>query len=98
MGVLSNLGLRRPAPPPCAAQGRFQIGGVTVVNPLHGRRTNTTIEVSGGAIAAIADTQVPTPLDFRGCYALPGLVDMHVHLPPDNALKLTPSAALLYLQ
>ena len=23
---------------------------------------------------------------------------MHVHLPPDNALKLTPSAALLYLQ
>ena len=98
MGVLSNLGLRRPAPPPCAAKGRFQVGGVTVVNPMQGRRANATIEISGGAIAAIADTQGPTPLDYTGCYALPGLVDMHVHLPPDNALKLTPSAALLYLQ
>src|SRR5689334_14683959 len=98
MGVLTNFGLRRPAPPPCAASGRFQVGGVTVINPLHGRRTNATIEVADGAISAIADTQGPTALDYRGCYALPGLVDMHVHLPPDNALKLTPSAALLYLQ
>jgi cytosine/adenosine deaminase-related metal-dependent hydrolase len=34
---------------------------------------------------------------FDGCYALPGLIDMHVHLPPDNALQLTQGAALLYL-
>ena len=47
MGMLTNLGLRRPGPPPCAAKGRFQIGGVTVVNPMRDRRTNATIEVSG---------------------------------------------------
>jgi cytosine/adenosine deaminase-related metal-dependent hydrolase len=98
MGVLNNLGLRRPAPPPIAAKGKFQLDGVTVVNPMQDRRANATIEVSGGAIAAILNTQGPGPRDFAGCFALPGLVDMHVHLPPDNALRLTPSAALLYLQ
>jgi Amidohydrolase family len=98
MGILNNLGLRRPAPPPVAANGRFQIDGVTIVHPMQGRRTNATIEVSGGAIAAIVNTHGPAPHDFAGCFALPGLIDMHVHLPPDNALKLTPSAALLYLQ
>src|SRR5258705_6490834 len=98
MGVLNNLGLRRPAPPRVAAKGRFQIDGVTVINPMQGRRSNTTIEISGGAIAAIVNTQDSAPHDFAGCFVLPGLVDMHVHLRPDNALKLTPSAALLYLQ
>ena len=44
------------------------------------------------------NTQDSGPRDFAGCFALPGLIDMHVHLPPDNALRLTPSAALLYLQ
>ena len=98
MGVLNNLGLRRPAPPPIAATGKFQLDGVTVVNPMQGRRSNATIEVSNGAVAAIANTQAPASRDFVGCFALPGLIDMHVHLPPDNALRLTPSAALLYLQ
>jgi cytosine/adenosine deaminase-related metal-dependent hydrolase len=98
MGILNNLGLRRPAPPPITAKGGFHIDGVTVVNPMQGRRTNATIEVSGGAIAAIVNTHGPAPHDFAGCFALPGLIDMHVHLPPDNGLKLTPSAALLYLQ
>src|SRR5215216_4524489 len=96
--MLNNLCLRRPAPPPIAAKGKFQLDGVTIVNPMQDRRANATIEVSGGAIAAILDTQGPGPRDFAGCFALPGLVDMHVHLPPDNALRLTPSAALLYLQ
>src|SRR4051812_40588184 len=98
MGVLNNLGLRRPAPPPIAATGKFQLDGVTVVNPMLDRRSNATIEVSNGAVAAIANTQAPASRDFAGCFALPGLIDMHVHLPPDNALRLTPSAALLYLQ
>jgi hypothetical protein len=45
MGVLNNLGLRRPAPPPIAATGKFQLDGVTVVNPMQGRRSNATIEI-----------------------------------------------------
>src|SRR5262249_20569650 len=30
-------------------------------------------------------------------FVVPGLVDLHAHLPPDNALRLTPHAGLLYL-
>jgi len=98
MGVLDRLGLRRPGPPPCSASGQFQIAGVTVINPMHGRRAGATIEISGGSITGISDAQTPLPSGFAGCFALPGLVDMHVHLPPDNALKLTQGAALLYLR
>lgn len=97
MGVLSSLGLRRPGPPRCAAEGRFEIGGVTVINPMVDRRAGATIAVANGAISAISDAQAQASSEFAGCFALPGLVDMHVHLPPDNALKLTQAAALLYL-
>src|SRR5204863_6136232 len=95
MGMLNSLGLQRPGPPRVSAQGQFAIGGVTVVNPMHGRRAHATLTISAGAITDISDAH--TSPDFTGCFALPGLIDMHVHLPPDNALKLTPGAALFYL-
>ena len=38
MGMFTSLGLRWPPAPRVAAQGRFGIAGVTVVNPMHGRR------------------------------------------------------------
>ncbi len=102
MGMFTSLGLRRPAPPPVFAQGRFRIGRVTVINPMHGRRTNATLAMADGAIADIADGSSEARsseimADFAGCFALPGLIDMHIHLPPDNALKLTAGAALSYL-
>jgi hypothetical protein len=97
MGLLNRIGLRRPGPPRCAAEGRFQIAGVTAINPMHDRRAGATIEVADGSIAGISDTQAAPPSEFAGYFALPGLIDMHVHLPPDNALKLTQGAALLYL-
>jgi Amidohydrolase family len=97
MGLLNRLGLQRPGAPRCSAAGRFQIADVTVINPMRDRRAGATIEISGGAIAGISDTPGAPPSEFAGCFALPGLVDMHVHLPPDNALKLTEGAALLYL-
>jgi cytosine/adenosine deaminase-related metal-dependent hydrolase len=96
--VLHHLGLRRPAPPQCLLEDCFQITGVTVVNPVHDRSANATIEVAGGAIAEISGSGAASPSEFAGYFALPGLVDMHVHLPPDNALKLTRGAALLYLR
>jgi imidazolonepropionase-like amidohydrolase len=98
MGVLNSLGLRRPAAPPSAAKGTFRLDDVTVINPMQDRRGNATIEISNGAVTAIVDTPEQASRDFAGCFALPGLIDMHVHLPPDNALRLTPWAALLYLQ
>ncbi len=97
MGMFTSLGLRRPAPPRAFAQGGFRIGGVTVVNPTHGRQAAATLAIADGAITEIANGSSEALADFAGCFALPGLIDMHVHLPPDNALKLTPGAALSYL-
>ena len=71
MGVLNNLGLRRPAPPPIAATGKFQLDGVTVVNPMQGRRSNATIEVSNGAVAAIVNTQGPARAILRDASPCP---------------------------
>ena len=97
MSLLNRLGLQRPGPPRCSAERRFQITGVTIINPMHDRRTGATIEFANGTIAGLSETSTETSSGFAGCFALPGLVDMHVHLPPDNALKLTQGAALLYL-
>lgn len=96
MRLLTNLGLQRPPPPRPFIQGRFDVTGVTVINPTRGRQEAQTIAVTDGEIAGISPAP-PIDSEFSGCFALPGLIDMHVHLPPDNALKLTPGAALLYL-
>jgi alpha-D-ribose 1-methylphosphonate 5-triphosphate diphosphatase PhnM len=97
MGMFTSLGLKRPAPPRASAQGRFSIGGVTVINPMHGRRAGATLSIADGAISDISEGSSNTMADYTGCFALPGLIDIHVHLPPDNALKLTAGAALSYL-
>jgi imidazolonepropionase-like amidohydrolase len=102
MGMFTSLGLRRPPPPRVAAQGRFRVSGVTVVNPMHGRHAGATLAIADGAISDIAEgssgpRSSETGSDFTGCFALPGLIDMHVHLPPDNRLKLAAGAALSYL-
>jgi cytosine/adenosine deaminase-related metal-dependent hydrolase len=97
MGFLSDIGLQRPNPPRCAAQGQFDIAGVTVINPARDRRAGATINIADGAISGISGQARDASSAFAGCFALPGLIDMHVHLPPDNALKLTAGASLLYL-
>jgi cytosine/adenosine deaminase-related metal-dependent hydrolase len=97
MEMLSKLGLRRPSGPVCAAQGRYDIAGVTAINPLRDRRQGVTIQISGGSIGAVSESPAAPTSGFAGLFALPGLIDMHVHLPPDNALKLTGGASLLYL-
>jgi imidazolonepropionase-like amidohydrolase len=85
-------------PPPSARpQGRYDIAGVTVINPLRERPQGATIEIRDGSIASISERPAARQSEFAGLFALPGLVDMHVHLPPDNALKLTSGACLLYL-
>ena len=97
MGFLSDIGLQRPNPPRCAAQGQFDIAGVTVINPARDRRAGATINIADGAISGISGQARDASSAFAGCFALPGLIDLQVHLPPDNALKLTAGASLLYL-
>jgi cytosine/adenosine deaminase-related metal-dependent hydrolase len=75
----------------------LDIAGVTVINPARDRRTGATISIAGGAMPGVSEQAGNGTSEFARCFALPGLIDMHVHRPPDNALKLTAGAALLYL-
>ena len=70
--------------------------GVTVVQPGVGRYAAQRVVVEGGAIADI------TPAfgeggEFAGAFALPGLIDMHVHFPPDTGLRQHEIFAFLFL-
>ncbi len=79
------LAYRPPAlavPPP-----GLTLADVTVVNPGQERRPGQTLVVSAECIAHIAtapEQHLPTAGLERctGAYVLPGLIDMHVHIPP----------------
>jgi len=77
MGMFTSLGLRRPSAPRVAAQGRFGIAGVTVVNPMHGRQAGATLAIADGAISEIANGSSAAQsskkdlADFAGCFASP---------------------------
>src|SRR5260370_29974275 len=53
---------------------------VTVVNPGLGRRANQTVTIKGSTIDSIADADGAGGCAHR-LFALPGLIDMHVHHP-----------------
>ncbi|MBR0775392.1 amidohydrolase family protein [Bradyrhizobium diazoefficiens] len=98
MGLLQSIGLAPPRTPQPAAKGAFEITGVTVINPGRARTAAATVSIAGGKVAQVAaadDARAASP--YANCYVLPGLIDMHVHLPPGNALPLTCHAALMYL-
>ena len=72
--------------------------GGRVVDPASGRDGAGEVAVSGGRIAAIAETLPPhratKTVDAKGRIVCPGLIDLHVHvyewvtnfgLPPDDA-------------
>ncbi len=72
-----RLGLgREPAPP----RAELALSGLSIVNPGGGRRADATLRVRGERIARIDDS--PADSRFAGCFAMPGLIDMHVHGPP----------------
>lgn len=92
------LALTPPAPLAATADD-FALGGVTLVEPSVSRRAGVSLLVRGGRIAEIRIGGPPADrlAELDGTFVLPGLVDMHAHLPPANALRLGASAALLYL-
>ena len=98
----SGLPILTIASPVRAISTAFTLSHVTVISPKRGRWANQQVQVQNGHIATVTDASDTTPLadalhDYDGMYVLPGLVDLHTHLPPDNALKLTPYLSLLYL-
>ena len=57
-------------------------------------QTGKIVCVEGGKIAAVTDGPVPAgyePVDLAGRYVLPGLINMHVHLPASGKPKKKPS-------
>jgi imidazolonepropionase-like amidohydrolase len=92
-----KLGLARPGYPAPSAT-RFGLADVTVVQPGVRRLEHVDLTVAAGVIAAITPAAgIDRTAPSSGGYVLPGLADMHTHLPPDNILGLTGYALLLFL-
>lgn len=75
--------------------GRFVLPRVHVINP--GRPTQVAdVWLDGGRIASLQPPGSDVAPGFKtlhhcaGSWVMPGLIDMHAHLPADNVLKLTP--------
>jgi imidazolonepropionase-like amidohydrolase len=101
--AVGGFGIRRALDPPALpvpARGSFAIKDVTVVNPGGGRVAHADVRIEAGVIRAIEPTAgEPGPGDVvcSGCFALPGLMDMHAHLPPRAAVGNERLFALLFL-
>ena len=66
-----------------AAQRELRIAHATLIEPGIGRRRDQTLTIRAGRIAAVRrsePSEEPSPWD--GHFVMPGLVDLHVHLPP----------------
>ncbi|MEN8159044.1 MAG: amidohydrolase family protein [Myxococcota bacterium] len=97
---VGGLGLRNLLPPPLPTppQASLVLSGVTVINPGVGRLGDRSLVLRAGRIAAVRRREAgdPAPL-CDGCFALPGLIDAHVHTPPRIAIGNQELFALLYL-
>jgi dihydroorotase len=64
--------------------GRLRIANGTVVDPVAGTTVRADVLVEDGCIRAVEAPEFiaeEAPVyDARGCFVVPGLVDMHVHL------------------
>jgi hypothetical protein len=95
MAGIPGLTLRVPAPP---FRQDPVLADVTVVEPGGARDPEQTIAARAGRIARGGEPGAEAALEeYRGHLVLPGLVDMHTHLPPHNALGLVPYFQLLTL-
>ena len=82
-----------------AAADDFVLTDVTVIEPTLSRDTKATLQVVNGRIQRGTDEidgAMALP-ELSHTYVLPGLVDMHAHLPPDTPLKLSGYYSLLFL-
>lgn len=102
--VLALLGgwvFEQLQPPKSArsAADDFVLTNVTIIEPTLSRDAETTLRVVNGRIQRGTDRIDGTMAlpELSGAFVLPGLVDMHAHLPPDTPLKLSGYYSLLFL-
>ncbi|MBW2394088.1 MAG: amidohydrolase family protein [Deltaproteobacteria bacterium] len=92
--------LDSPNSPQPHLEGTFRIAGVQLIEPGIRRSVNTTLEVRDGVLSSVRATRSGESSDLEespGMYVLPGLMDLHTHLPPDSPLALTEIFGLLYI-
>jgi imidazolonepropionase-like amidohydrolase len=92
----------QPPPPLQASATTFRLADVTAVIPGVARWEHSTVSVRDGRIEKIElrrpePPEEGSPSPYRGGFVLPGLIDLHTHLPPSNRLQVTPYFSLLYL-
>ncbi len=101
IAALALVIVMRPPVGPEPISTEFTLPGVTVIDPLRSRRSGATLRVRGGEIVSIDEGGgeiVGTVFDeFAGHIVLPGIIDMHTHLPSDTPLALTRYFGLLQL-
>jgi len=74
------------------------ISGVTVINPESDRFVDYSIVVRAGVIREVRPRKSSDPNPIcADCFAIPGLIDAHVHTPPRIAVGNQQLFALLYL-
>ncbi|MGW4517920.1 amidohydrolase family protein [Streptomyces sp. NPDC004393] len=81
--------------PPRPLTGPFTLPDVTLVQPAESSTPHTALRVRGDRIAAEGDDGGRVLEQYRGAHVVPGLVDMHTHMPPRSPLRLTESVLLL---
>ena len=105
LAPLVTAGVARAQATARSAAGTSAFVDVTVI-PMDGRRPlpGQTVVVRGDRIVAVgpsARTAVPTGavrIEGRGRYLIPGLAEMHGHVPPPNApAQLTEDVLFLYV-
>lgn len=94
--------LLEPPRLPVPERGELTLRDLTVVNPGQDRFEHVDVLVRDGRIAAVRPTSGvgradPHEVRCDGCFALPGLIDMHAHLPPRVAIGNDRLFALLFL-
>lgn len=100
--LLAGAWIRFELEPPALdvpAQGAT-LEHVTVVEPGRDRHEDQTIEIRGGRITQVAPagaTRDTAASPYAGRFVLPGLIDMHVHHPPDTILGDVELFGMLFL-
>lgn len=95
LALVSCASPRELAVPP---QHDLIISGITVINPGLNRSEDFSIVIRDGIIREVRPRTSTDPEPIcRNCYAVPGLIDAHVHTPPRIAIGNQELFALLYL-
>lgn len=80
------------------ARSDLVVAGVRVIRPGRERLDDHSIVVRDGRIREVRPRRASDPEPIcPGCYAVPGLIDAHVHTPPRVALGNQRLFSLLYL-